>query len=172
MPNHVHLVAVAERPDSLAVLFRRVHGRYAQMVNAKRGRSGHLWQNRFFSCPLSTSHLRRALAYVERNPVRAGLVARPEDYAWSSAAAHLGLVKDRYGLLDSQFLEEQGGAAGWAELLATPEESLEIRLLQRCTYAGRPFGDDAYLAALEERFGRVWRRWGFEERPNAGLATG
>jgi hypothetical protein len=64
--------------DSLEVLLRRVHGRYAQMVNTMRLRSGHLWQNRYFSCPLSESYLRRVLQYVERNPVRAGLVAQAE----------------------------------------------------------------------------------------------
>ena len=74
MTNHVHLVLVPGREDSLEILLRRLHGRYAQMVNARRLRSGHLWQNRFFSCPLSADHLRRVLAYVERNPVRAGLV--------------------------------------------------------------------------------------------------
>jgi putative transposase len=52
MSNHVHWVVVPERADSLAVLFRRVHGAYAQAVNAGLGRSGHLWQNRFYSCPL------------------------------------------------------------------------------------------------------------------------
>jgi putative transposase len=75
MTNHIHLVLVPGREKSLQSLLRRVHGRYAQMVNAKRLRSGHLWQNRYYSCALSTSHLRRVLAYVERNPVRAGLVA-------------------------------------------------------------------------------------------------
>ena len=84
MSNHVHFVAVAERDDSLSVLMRRVHGRYAQMVNARRLRSGHLWQNRFYSCALSPTHLRRALCYVERNPVRAGLAARPERCGFSS----------------------------------------------------------------------------------------
>jgi len=62
-----------------------------------------LWQNRFYSCALSASHLRRALAYVEANPVRAGLVERAELYKWLSAAAHLGLAKDRYALLDQEF---------------------------------------------------------------------
>jgi putative transposase len=50
MTNHVHLVAIPGREDSLAVLFRRVHGRYAQYYNARSGRTGHLWQNRFFAC--------------------------------------------------------------------------------------------------------------------------
>ena len=117
MSNHVHLVAVAEHNDSFSVLLRRVHGRYAQMVNARRLRSGHLWQNRFYCCALSPSHLWRALAYVEHNPVRAALVLRPEQYKRSSAAAHLSLVKDSYSLLDKNFWAEQGGAEGWAERL-------------------------------------------------------
>ena len=52
MSNHVHLIAVPAREDSLSVLLRRVHGRYAQYYNALSGRSGHLWQNRFFACVL------------------------------------------------------------------------------------------------------------------------
>ena len=56
MSNHVHLIAVPEREDSLSVLFRRVHGRYAQYYNARSGRSGHLWQNRFFACVLGARH--------------------------------------------------------------------------------------------------------------------
>jgi putative transposase len=171
MSNHVHLVAVAEQEDSLSVLFRRLHGRYAQMTNARRLRTGHLWQNRFYSCPLSSSHLRYVLAYVERNPVRAGLAARPEDYQWSSAAAHLGLAKDRYSLLDQDFWQLQGGPAGWAELLATPEEAIQSRLLRRCTFAGRPFGGDEYVALFEQHFGRVWRKWGFETAQSAQISA-
>ena len=64
MTDHVHLVAIPDREDSLAVLFRRLHGRYAQYFNARSGRTGHLWQNRFFGCCLGVSHLWRALAYV------------------------------------------------------------------------------------------------------------
>lgn len=48
MTNHVHLVAVPGREDSLSILMRRLHGRYAQYYNAHSGRSGHLWQNWFF----------------------------------------------------------------------------------------------------------------------------
>ncbi len=57
MTNHVHLIAVPEPEDSLAVLLRRVHGRYAQYYNARSGRTGHLWQNRFFACLLERNHL-------------------------------------------------------------------------------------------------------------------
>ncbi len=177
MSNHIHLVAVPEAEDSLAVLLRRVHGRYAQMLNARRKRTGHLFQNRFFSCPLETSHLRRALAYVERNPVRAGIVERAEQYRWSSAAVHLELAQDKLRLVDEQFWLEFGGAEAWRELLMTPEELSELRLLRRCTFAGRPYGSEAFLQEMEERFGRKWRRWSFEKTPGerldpAGLAAG
>jgi putative transposase len=163
MTNHVHLVLVPGREDSLEILLRRLHGRYAQMVNARRLRSGHLWQNRFFSCPLSADHLRRVLAYVERNPVRAGLAAEAEQYEWSSAAIHLGVVRDRWQLADGEGWRQQGGVEGWRTLLAAPEDGADLRLLRRCTYAGRPFGDDAFVESLESRFQRRWRRWGFEQ---------
>jgi putative transposase len=170
MTNHVHLVLVPGREDSLEVLLRRLHGRYAQMVNARRLRSGHLWQNRFFSCPLSTTHLRRVFAYVERNPVRAGLVAEAGQYQWSSAPIHLGLVRDRLQLADVEAWRQQGGAEAWRSLLAAPEEASSVRLLRRCTYAGRPFGDGAFVDSLEARFRRKWRRWGFEGEPCAGTS--
>jgi putative transposase len=177
MSNHIHLIAVPGAEDSLAVLLRRVHGFYAQMLNARLKRTGHLFQNRFFSCPLETSHLRRALAYVERNPVRAGMVERAEHYRWSSAAVHLELAQDKLRLLDEDFSREFGGAEAWRELLMSPEELSELRLLRRCTLSGRPYGSERFLEEMEERFGRKWRRWSFEkvsgERlEHAGRAAG
>ena len=71
MTNHVHFILVPERADSLAVVFRRAHGAYAQSFNARRDRSGHLGQNRFYSCPMSDSHLWSGIRYVEANPLRA-----------------------------------------------------------------------------------------------------
>ena len=115
MNNHVHVVAIPAREDSLSILFRRVHGRYAQYYNAHSGRSGHLWQNRFFACMLSESHLWAALAYVERNPVRAGMLENAADYEWSSAAAHL-TGSDNSGLLDMQWWQEHR-PNNWGERL-------------------------------------------------------
>ena len=102
MTNHVHLVAVPLREKSLSVLLRRVHGRYAQYYNACSRRIGHLWQNRYFACVLAPDHLWTALAYVERNPMRAGIVAHARDYVWSSATAHLTGV-DAQELLDLEW---------------------------------------------------------------------
>ena len=73
MSNHIHLVAIPEEPQSLAMALRRTHGRYALYLNSRRHRIGHLWQNRFYSCALDETHLWAALRYAERNPVRAQL---------------------------------------------------------------------------------------------------
>ncbi len=164
MTNHVHWVVVAGRADSLAVLFRRVHGRYAQYLNTRRHRSGHLWQQRYFSCPLSDSHLWIALRYVEQNPCRAMMVRFPEEYRWSSAAPHLSGSPDRGGILDWEYWKRSGGMETWRAMHATADDSPErVMLLRRCTYAGRPFGEEEFVERLETRFQRLWRRWGFEK---------
>jgi putative transposase len=157
MTNHVHLIAVPERPESLAVLFRRTHGRYAQYLNARLQRSGHLWQNRFYSCAVERGHLGFALRYVEMNPVRALIEKAPECYRWSSAKSHLS-GSDASGVLDLDFWRQWGGAEQWRDMLATREDMLELERLRRCTYGGRPCGSEEFLRQMEERFGRVWRR--------------
>ncbi len=156
MTNHVHLIAVPEREDSLAVLLRRVHGRYAQYYNIRSGRTGHLWQNRFYACALGRDHLWAALAYVDWNPVRAGLTLSPGGYRWSSAAAHLS-GQDVDGLLDMSWWAREGPAATWAERLGRNDDE-EASTLRRCTYAGRPFGDEHFVDAISRRFGRYWTR--------------
>jgi putative transposase len=88
MNNHVHFVVVPETERSLARAFGRTHADYARYANMVRRGCGHFWQARFYSCALDDRHAWKALAYVERNPVRAGLVGSAEEYAWSSAAAH------------------------------------------------------------------------------------
>ena len=116
MTNHVHFVAIPDREDSLAVLFGRANGRYAQALNIRKGRCGHLWQARYPSCPMSASHFWVGLRYVECNPCRAGMVNAAEEYAWSSTRVHLFGEADRNGILDLDFWERAGGREGWAEL--------------------------------------------------------
>jgi putative transposase len=69
----------------LAKAIGRVHNDYARWLHIRRRESGHLWQNRFFSCPLEDAFTWAQLAYVERNAVRAGMVAHCEEWARSSA---------------------------------------------------------------------------------------
>ena len=154
MTNHVHLLAVPARENSFSVLLRRVHGRYAQYYNIRNGRTGHLWQNRYFACPLDEAHLRAALVYVERNPVRAGMVGRAEEYPWSSAAAH-ATGNDATGLLDMNWWHDEFAGLNWSEELAASTDESAARL-RSCTFAGRPFGSDRFVEELSKRFDRHW----------------
>src|SRR5690606_15343147 len=92
MTNHVHLLAVPGRADALARGAGLAHRRHAAALNRRHGWTGHLWAGRFFSTPLDEAHLWAAVRYIELNPVRAGLVARAEEWPWSSACAHCGLA--------------------------------------------------------------------------------
>ena len=68
--------------------------RYAQGFNRQRRKKGHVWQVRYFSTPLDEAYLWATLPYVERNPVRAGMVRKAERHRWTSAVAHFHLRKD------------------------------------------------------------------------------
>ena len=88
MPNHVHLILIPSTADGLRRAVAEVHRRYTRMINFREGWRGCLWQGRFASFVMSEQHLMGATHYVERNPVKADLVDRAEDWPWSSAAAH------------------------------------------------------------------------------------
>jgi putative transposase len=158
MTNHVHLVAVPEREDSLARALGCAHSEYALALNRAHGRSGHLWQNRFFSCLLDATHLLRALRYVELNPVRARMVAEPWGWLWSSARAHtLADVVDP--LLDRRWEESVGrwDHAEWREILAAGMEGGEGDAVRRATYAGEPLGAEEFVTTTERQVGRRLR---------------
>src|SRR5882757_2929031 len=89
MPNHVHLLAVPEKADGLRALLGEVHRRYTARINARNKWTGHVWQGRFGSVAMAEDHLAHAVRHVCLNPVRARLVARAEDWPWSSVKAHL-----------------------------------------------------------------------------------
>ena len=151
--NHVHLIAVPARADSLPVGLRGVHGRCATCTNGRQGASGHVWQGRYFSCPLDGRHLWAALRYVERNPMRAGMVARADEYGWSSADAHCG-GRDAHGMLDMEFWRAEWTAVAWRSFLAdaAEEEADEIR---RNTHTGRPLGSEEFVRQMERRLSRT-----------------
>jgi putative transposase len=173
MSNHVHWLVVPEREDSLAVLFRRLHGRYAQYLNARRGRTGHLWQNRFFSCAVARERELSALRYVEWNPVRAALVEVPEAWPWSSASAHRrGPEAEGIAVLDWKYWQERGGTACWEELLRQPDDLRQWQQLRRATYASAPLGPAGFVEEMERRFGRQWRRRGRPKREMGKVENG
>lgn len=159
MDNHVHLILVPQREDGLRAPLASVHTAYSQRVNRLQGLSGHLFQGRFSSYAMDDAHLMVAARYIENNPVAAGLVARAEDWRWSSARAHLGLAED--GLTDVAALGAQ--VANWRAMLARGlEASDEDARIEQALRSGRPIGEAAWLAGLglpaAKPRGRPWAR--------------
>jgi putative transposase len=157
MTNHVHLIAVPSRAAALATAVGRTHFAYTQYVNRRHGRSGHLWQNRFYSCPLAEPQTWSALRYVERNPVRAGLTRAAWRYPWSSAAGHVGESPDTSGLLDLDDWAATWKPERWRALLREPLEAGETERLRRHLRTGRPLAGNRALAKLETKLGRRLR---------------
>ncbi len=180
MTNHIHLVAVPEREESLARALRDAHTVYAMRFNTRTQLSGHVWQGRFYSCTLDEAHLWAAVRYVERNPVRAGMVDRAEDHPWSSARAHCGLglsQAKRSGdgtvpirarttdgtcateldpLLSKEF-PPPGVIEDWAQWLRVEDDPDAVDRIRRQTRTGRPCGGSRFVAQLEHRLGRLLR---------------
>jgi putative transposase len=156
MTNHVHLIAIPSGADSLARALGRTHFHYSQYINQLHKRSGHLWQARFYSCALDERHAWAALRYVEQNPVRARLAREPWDWAWSSAAAHVG-DPDGSGMLDLAQWRQMMAAADWRAELSRrlPEE--DSKPLRANTLTGRPLGSDGFISKLETKLGRRLR---------------
>lgn len=154
MPNHVHFIAIPNESDSLAKTFNTAHMRYSQYFNKKLMQRGHLWQGRFYSCVLDESHLILAARYIERNPVRAGLVKEPWQWLWSSAAAHTS--REDNGLIElGDFLGVIGMSnTSWEKYIDSPEEDNFLQNIRKHTYAGRPLGAPEFTKVLEEKCGR------------------
>ena len=156
MTNHVHLIGIPEREDSLAKAVGRTHWLYTQQVNRLHARSGHLWQNRFHSCPLDHSHLWAAMCYVERNPVRAKLVRRAWRHAWSSALSHVR-GEDRSGLVDCEFWRAIAEPSVWREALVRRDDEGLLGMMRLRTRTGRPLGSDSFMSKVESFVGRRLR---------------
>jgi len=151
MPNHVHHVLVPEDEKSLSRVVKTAHGDYATYLNKKYNLVGHAWQGRFKSVPLDAGHCFNAIRYVERNPVKAGLVRRAEEYRWSSAAAHCGLRSDPLLSGDCPFTQE---ISCWSDWLNGPTIEKEEEMIRRHTRTGKPLGSDEFVRHLESMTGR------------------
>jgi putative transposase len=144
MPNHVHLVLVPADADGLRRALAAVHRRYAGIIHARRRRTGHFWQGRFGAVAMDEEHLAAAMRYVSLNPVRARLVARAQDWRWSSTRAHLTGKDD--GITARAPIRER--FPDFADLIASADAEAFARL-RAAERIGRPLGDDRFLAKIE-----------------------
>jgi putative transposase len=153
MPNHVHLVLVPSTADGLSRAIGETHRQYTGFINARARWTGHLFQGRFSSVALDEAHLIAAARYVALNPVRAGLVARPQDWEWSSARAHLDARDD--ALVRVAPLLDRNGR--FADLVEGEIDRLAFAALRANEGTCRPLGSDEFVAAVERATGRRLR---------------
>jgi putative transposase len=150
MPNHFHLVLWPLGDGDLSTWMGWLMNSHVRRYHRHYHSSGHIWQGRFKAFPIEEDeHLRDVLRYVERNPLRAGLVERAEAWAWSSLAA-IGR-RGRPGWLDPGPAPRR---AGWVEEVnghASSEE--ELGSLRRSVERGTPFGSKEWASRTAEVMG-------------------
>ena len=183
MPNHVHLILLPSTTDGLARALGEIHQRYTRRINFREGWRGHLWQGRFASFVMSEKHLMGAARYVERNPVKADLVERAEDWPWSSAAAHcmacdgvdmtqmrpvtseaesedgsetehLGSCTQTVAECDWLIDRTAGMTSTWSEHLAWQDDTELAKLMPQRENTGRPLGDTDFVKLMGKLLSR------------------
>jgi putative transposase len=157
MSNHFHLVAVPADEGATAKVLGRLEADYARFLNVGRRTSGHLWQARYHSVAMELPYCWRALAYVERNPARAGMTGAAVDYPWSSAAARMGAAAAP-AWLELGPWAQHWSRAEWLQMLGDESGDDGTRVeLQEATLSGHPLGP-ALVERLEQELGRRLRR--------------
>ncbi len=151
MPNHVHLMVRPSEKEALAKMMQGITLCYTKYFNGKNGRTGRLWECRYHSTVIDgDSYLWTVSKYIENNPVRAGMVKRPEDYPYSSAKAHILRKRNpllRESLFDRNELNE------YREFIKLEEEKKILEEIRKQTRLGKPLGEAEFLEILSERVG-------------------
>jgi putative transposase len=142
MPNHVHLILTPKDEAGLRKALAPLHWRYTYEVNKREGWTGYLWQGRFASYAMDDAYFVQASRYAGLNPVRAGLVARAEDWPWSSVRAHLSGVDDALVRTAPLAAHVQ---ADMPRFFAADVAQEAMKKLREASVTGRPLGGAEWL---------------------------
>lgn len=156
MSNHFHLLATPQTDTGLPQMMQAVGRSYVRYFNDLQGRTGTLWEGRYRSTLIQTErYLLACMAYIDLNPVRAGLVTEAVDYPWSSHGLYVGVRQDKliaphplyWGLANTPF----GREAAYADLVRAGISADQQAALTRSTLAGWALGEDDFVADLQKR---------------------
>ena len=149
MPNHFHLVVISPGREPLCNWLQWLLTTHSHRYNVYRERVGHVWQGRYKSFQIQNDdHLLTVMRYVERNPCRAGLVQRAENWPWGSLAWRSGRSKGPE--LADPPLALPGA---WNEWVNRPQSPTEIDALRRCVNRQQPYGAEDWVQETAERDG-------------------
>jgi putative transposase len=149
MPNHFHLVLWPRGDGDLGRWMHWLLTSHVRRYHRHYGGSGHVWQGRFKAFPVQRDeHFLAVLRYAERNPLRANLVDRAEDWQWSSLAS-------RGPKADCPFLAASPVAlpANWTTVVNRPQSEAELEAIRRSIARGTPFGAESWVKIAAKRLG-------------------
>lgn len=156
MGNHFHLLVTPQTADGLPQMMQAVGRSYVRYFNDRQQRSGTLWEGRYKSTVIqSERYLLACMAYIDLNPVRAGMVAQARDYPWSSHAHYIGQRTDKlitphplaWELGNTPFARE----AAYAEWVQTGVGLVQQTALTDAALRGWALGEPDFVAELQKK---------------------
>lgn len=159
MDNHVHLLLTPATAEGLPKMMQAVGRRYVRWFNDRHGRSGTLWEGRYRATVIEAErHLLPCMAYIDLNPVRAGLATQAADYPWSSHTHYIGQRADRlvtphalyWALGNTPFARE----AAYTRLVAEGLSQQQQEALTDSAFKGWALGGPEFMAALQKQTAR------------------
>jgi putative transposase len=159
MSNHFHLLATPESVEGIPQMMQAVGRRYVRNYNLRHARSGTLWEGRYRSTLIQAErYLLACMVYIDLNPVRAGMLADPAEYPWSSHQHYVGRRHDKlvtphplyWELGNTPFAREQA----YAELVHAGIPAEQQQVLTDSALRGWALGEPDYVADLQRRTAR------------------
>ncbi len=156
MGNHFHLLVSPQTADGLPQMMQAVGRSYVRYFNDLQRRSGTLWEGRYRSTLIQTDrYLLTCMAYIDLNPVRAGVVDDPKDYPWSSYGHYTGLRADKllsphplvWSLGNTPFSRE----VAYAEMVRAGINTDQQALLTQSVLSGWALGEPGFVANLQKQ---------------------
>ncbi len=159
MGNHLHLLLTPLRNDSLPKMMQAVGRAYVLYFNKRHGRSGTLWEGRYRSALIQTErYFLACMAYIDLNPVRAGMVAQAADYAWSSHGHYTGRQNETW-LTPHPLYWEMGNTpfareAAYAAMVQSGVDKNQQHALTSSALSGWALGEEGFVKGIQKQTSR------------------
>ena len=159
MTNHVHLLVTPHAEESISKAMQSLGRRYVQYFNKRYGRTGTLWEGRYRATLVDTErYLWACHRYIESNPVRAGLVRHPAEYAWSSHRRHAhgkpNPVVRPHPLYESLGRDPRERQERYRGFFQTPLPEQTLAAIRQATNKGWALGSDGFKTRIGRILGR------------------
>jgi putative transposase len=159
MSNHLHLLLTPLQNDSLPKMMQALGRAYVLYFNKRHGRSGTLWEGRYRSALIQTErYFLACMAYIDLNPVRAGMVAQAADYPWSSHGHYIGRQNEAW-LTPHTMYWEMGNTpfareAAYAAMVQSGVDQKQQQALTSSALSGWALGEDGFVEGLQKQTAR------------------